>query len=549
MTKHTVCNQATSLWLAGLVTALAMLPIFFFEIPAMNDYPNHLARMYLLTSTGTLDQNPYYYVYLPYIYPNLAMDIVVPILARLLDVTFATKVFLIVSQLLVVSGAVALEMAVKQRHEFAGFAGAALLYCLPFAWGFLNFEFGVGLALWGLASWLVLANRKPTTRVAAHALFCTSLYVSHLVAFALYGMTLGFYELWRAFQSNSDWRNSTRTLIILVAPAIIIMAYFFYSTANINTGTNEVGERAFEWRKFISIFHGMNGYNAFLSIGNIFAILVMTYFMLRKRYLLIMPQGRWIAVGFFILIVVLPSSLFGGDFLNLRIAVASLLISPAFLSFSPSSGFFRLIPPCVLSFITLANAGQMAGLSLNYRPEYAALQESFKRIQRDTFVLVGHANFKDNRFDKNQTPILSATALAAYYADAFVSTLVIIPGQQPLRVCPELKSVTLSNTKDYWPVDISVLGAVATGVSTSDIPTYVRNWVYDYDYLYLVGPAGPNPLPSRLTALTISKSFTLYRITKLPGEGNALIRSTVNNSRNGEPPPDGCLKKPRAMIP
>ena len=191
-TKQIPCSQATSLWLVGSITALAILPVFLVEIPAMNDYPGHLARMYLLVSIGTPDQNPYYYFYLPFIYPNLAMDIVVPIFARFMDVASATKAFLILSQILVVSGAVALEMVVKRRHEFAGFAGAAVLYCLPFAWGFLNFEFGVGLALWGLASWFALENQKPVMRLAAHAWFCFSLFVCHLVAFGLYGVTLVF---------------------------------------------------------------------------------------------------------------------------------------------------------------------------------------------------------------------------------------------------------------------------------------------------------------------------------------------------------------------
>ena len=172
-TKQISHSQPTSLWLVGSITALAILPVFLVEIPAMNDYPGHLARMYLLASIGTPDQNPYYYFYLPYIYPNLAMDIVVPFFARFMDVASATKAFLILSQILVVSGAVALEMAVKKRHEFAGFAGAAVLYSLPFAWGFLNFEFGVGLALWGLAAWFALEdNEAHYASCCSHIVLC-----------------------------------------------------------------------------------------------------------------------------------------------------------------------------------------------------------------------------------------------------------------------------------------------------------------------------------------------------------------------------------------
>jgi hypothetical protein len=545
--KLTLRIQPTSLWLVGLITALAILPGCLVQLPAMNDYPGHLARMYLLASIGTPDQNPYYYFYLPFIYPNLAMEIVVPILARFMDVTSATKVFFILSQILVISGAVALEMVIKRRHEFAGFAGAACLYCLPFAWGFLNFEFGVGLALWGLASWFALENKETATRIAAHVLFCSSLFVCHLVAFGLYGATLVFRELWRAFQPNVDWKKSARTLAILAGPAAFIFLYYVASTANIAKGVTEWSALI----KFLTILHGMNGYSVYLSLANISAIIIMIYFMFKERCLSIMPQGKWIAVGFLILILVLPFHLLGGDFVEVRIAIGALLILPAFLTFRPTKQFFRFVPALVLSLITLVNAGHIASLWLTYRPEYAALQASFKQIQRGAFVLVGHANFADDRFDKTKTPIMTATALATHYSNAFVSTLVTIPGQQPLQVCPEFRRLDVGRTgraADYMPPAFSVLAAVANGSSTPDVPTHVRDWVHDYDYLYLVGPPGPNPMPNRLKVLTAGNTFTLYQIIKFPGEGNALSNAADRSGNVIAGQPDGCLlRQPKAL--
>lgn len=504
----------------------------------MNDYPGHLARMYLLASLGAPDQNPYYYFYLPFVYPNLAMDIVVPILARFMDAAYATKSFLVLSQILVVSGAVALEMVIKRRHEFAGFAAAAALYSLPFSWGFLNLEFGVGLALWGLATWFAFENRGFVTRLAAHAFFCVCLFVSHLVAFGLYGATLFFSELWRAFQPNIDWKRSTRTLVILAGPGAIILGYFFACVAN------NVGEGATKWNalgKFLSILHGMNGYSPYLSVANILAITIASFFMFSRRYLFIIPQGKWIAVGFMALILVLPFRAFGGDLPGLRIAIGALLILPAFLTFPRRIGCFRVIPPIVLSLIALGNAGHIASLWLSYRPEYAVLQESFKQIKSGAFVLVAHANFKDDRFDMSEMPLMTAMALAAHYSNAFVPTLFTIPGQQPLQVCPDLKRLALGRTKDYWPVAFSNLLAVANGTITSDILPYVRDWVHDYDYLYLIGPPGPNRMPTRLTALTKSTRFTLYRIIKLPGEGNALSDAVQSSKNLNTKQPEACL--------
>ncbi len=60
----------------------------------MVDYPNHLARMYILSASGTPDANPFYRTAWA-LYPNLAMDLIIPQMARLIDVETATRLFLL----------------------------------------------------------------------------------------------------------------------------------------------------------------------------------------------------------------------------------------------------------------------------------------------------------------------------------------------------------------------------------------------------------------------------------------------------------------------
>ena len=71
------------------------------------------------------------------------MDLVIPQIARLAGVESATRLFLLLSQILIVGGAMALERVVKGRVQVSGFVAVMFLYCLPFAWGFVNFEFGL----------------------------------------------------------------------------------------------------------------------------------------------------------------------------------------------------------------------------------------------------------------------------------------------------------------------------------------------------------------------------------------------------------------------
>ena len=47
-----------------------------------------------------------------------------------------------------------------------------------------------------------------------------------------------------------------------------------------------------------------------------------------------------------------------------------------------------------------------------------------------------------------------------------------------------------------------------------DAPAYLSNWAAHFDYLYLVGPRIPNPLPELLEEAAGGERFALYRIKK-----------------------------------
>src|SRR5258708_35451451 len=102
-------NYMKPAWCAVIVlTALSLLPTLLVDIPAMADYLNHLARMHLLVDAGTANENPYYEISFA-LYPNLAMDLIVPQLARFLQVEQATRFFFFISEVLIVTRAIILE--------------------------------------------------------------------------------------------------------------------------------------------------------------------------------------------------------------------------------------------------------------------------------------------------------------------------------------------------------------------------------------------------------------------------------------------------------
>jgi hypothetical protein len=233
--KPSGLNGSPAVIVFVLLAVASLLPVLLTPIPAMVDYPNHLARMYILSQNGSADANPYYEVAWA-LYPNLAMDLLIPQVARLISVENATRLFLLLSQLLIVGGALALERVVKGRVHLAGFAALMFLYCLPFSWGFVNFEFGLGVAFWGIAGYLAVAERAWPMRFIANALFVIALFVAHFFALGIYGATLGLYELWRAFDRKAPYRDAVLRLVLLAIPVVALLG-LMRSEAKVRTGS------------------------------------------------------------------------------------------------------------------------------------------------------------------------------------------------------------------------------------------------------------------------------------------------------------------------
>jgi len=503
-------DRSAAIVVFALLAAVSFLPVLLTPIPAMVDYPNHLARMYILSQNGTADANPYYEVAWA-LYPNLAMDLLVPQMARLISVENATRLFLLLSQLLIVGGALVLERVVKGRVHLAGFAALMFLYCLPFAWGFVNFEFGLGVALWAIAAYLMVAERALPVRFVVNAAFVTALFAAHFFALGVYGATLGFYELWRAYQRKVSYREAALRLVTLAIPVVALFGVMQLTAGSIGS---EGTTWAFEFKP-LWLFRIMNGYNLTVSAASALTLMALLYFAAGRGVLQLEPAGIWLAIGFAVLYLVIPSKLFGTSFVDLRVIPAAALIIPAFCSLSLPNRRWTIAALTAVTGITLANLAIVYVGWLSYRADYASIIESFHKIGRGSLVLVGTSGQgEDPPFnDLTQYPMSYAPTLAVHYASAFVPNVFTEVGKQPLQARAAVRRLA-SPYGGLMP--IRVLTAIAAGQTPTDIPPFIRTWYRDYNYLYVLGPRVVNPLPNLLEELDGSTRFVLYKIRRTP---------------------------------
>ena len=492
----------------ALLAALALIPVFVAQIPAMADYPNHLARMHLLARDAAGDAHPFYQTAWR-ADPNLAMDILIPFAAKALGVETAMRAFLLLSQLLILSGSIAIEQVVKGRISVSPFVGGIFLYSLPFAWGFLNFEFGIGLALWGFAAMVMVRDSPWPTRLVIHTMFCAFLFAAHFYAFGVYGAALGFYELWRITTSRLSPEIVLCRLVLLATPAVILVVLMAFAGG-------AVGGEGMRWyfsAKPLWLFLVLNGYNFTISALSGGVLLCFIVAACRRGVLRLVGAGPWLAGGFAALFLLIPGRLFDTSFADVRIIPAVALILPAFMSFSFPNRIWRYAAVSISSVIAIVNLALVLFVWTSYNEEYKTLVESFGRLDKGARVLVAHSGqaLDPPILDLGQYPIYNAPTLAVHYADAFVPSLFTAKGKQPLSVHERVRALDIPYGA---PAPNALLKSVAEGEGRELAPIYIRNWPQDYDYLYVVGPLTANPMPALLEQLCHGSRFVLYRIRK-----------------------------------
>jgi hypothetical protein len=411
----------------ALLLALVAAPVFSTVLPPLSDYPNHLARMHLLAEGG----DRFYAVrWAPL--PNLAEDLIVPPLARLIPLELAGRLFLVAIFALIAGGVVSLNRVATGGWRLWPLAAFLLLYNRTFIWGYLNYLFGLGAALFGLALWMALEGRRPWLRALAAAIAALFCFFSHLAAFGVYALALCGVELPRMAADLFAGRSSAlgRSAAILAAPFVIPAALLL----RWHRLTAEGGISFAEFpRKFDLLFSVFDNYNRPFDIAS-FALFAGSLIWLGwTRRLGLTPRLGSAAGLLFIAYLALPSQTYGGSGLDHRLPLAIFLLliagsAPLFpsrraaVAVGTAAAFLLAVRIAVIEHFWL-RAGRI----------YAADLAGIDRLPRGVRLAVA---YPADAIHARAAPEVHLAAMAVVRRDAFVPTLFAFPGQQPLALRP-----------------------------------------------------------------------------------------------------------------
>ena len=153
--------------LFGAFTLLISIPIWTHPVPPLSDYVNHLARMQVIATLAKNPQLAQFYEINWQVIPNLTMDLIVPPIARVMNIYLAGQAFIVAMFALIISGVLMLNRALIGRWSVLPLFAIPLLYNYIFLVGLMNYIFGIGVALWALAGWVAARERTLAAALCA----------------------------------------------------------------------------------------------------------------------------------------------------------------------------------------------------------------------------------------------------------------------------------------------------------------------------------------------------------------------------------------------
>ena len=513
------------------LAAIASIPILLYPWPPLSDYINHLARMHVIATIGSDPNLALFYQIEWQVIPNLMMDLIVPILQRVMNVYLAGQAYTIMTFVLILSGTLALNRQLYRHWSVLPLIAFPLLYNNVFLVGTMNYLFGIGLALWALTSWVALRERAVALRLAVSTLFVLALFFCHLFAVGVYGLGLLAFELQRLL--GLRWRGPLAVdgaakpglppwldFIVSGLPFLPVVPLLLMSP----TWTLRWD---FTWElsgKVNGLLFVIEVYSRSATFFLATIVAIAAVFAARHRALQFHPFGWMLLAVGGITYLVLPRVLFDTYMADQRlpIALAFMIIACAHLDLRDE--FVRRGFATVLVLLLAVRAFEVQGVWREISRGTASFRDSVRHIERGSKVLVAYAD-PDNGDNARDLWLTHAACLAIIERSALVTTAFTVLGKQVMHVRRDYRDRV--DTEDGTPPSIRQLLSHTELTDWDDDPPYWSRWTTDYDYLYILFTDRDyaNPDPTRLTPLFAGNRFVLYHID---GAQLARARKTSN---------------------
>lgn len=506
-----------------LLGVAALLPLTMVDIPALVDYPNHLARMHVIAQNGTNQLLASNYQVAWSATPNLAMDLILPPLTQIFSVTTLGRLFIALTMISLVTGTLVLHRTLHGSIGLWPMATYLFLYNHLLIMGFLNYLFSIGVALMLFAAWIASDRWAAWIRWTLFPLALAALFFSHIFALGIYGVCVSTYEIARAWPSlRTEWRSLPRRWAVV--------AWQFLPAAGLVLATMpDSGSGGFIYGPLMSkvraIWSPTLTYITPTDAGIFLFVVAILVGGLATRRLVLCHAVRFPLVVLTVLAAAMPFWTEGAwgitAFMDLRLPLFIALLLMAGLR--PHNISARVAISVICAAAVLMSA-RLIDTSLEWRKidgQYAEFRDALQFIEPGASILPAQTQDSPRREGETRFDYLywHLPVLAVLDRSAFVPTMFTDPAKQPVRAAPARVAM---DTDFGAPIKIDLLVDSARGgnmvAGGLGMKPFWRDWPRRYDYVVITHFGTPeNPLPDLLTLEHEGSYFSIYRVLNKDG--------------------------------
>lgn len=494
-----------------LVLAVALLPLVFTRFPPLADYPNHLARMHILGDYSLSPELQTYYLPILSAQPNLAMDLVMPFLARFMPLELAGRVFIGLTLATLMAGTVTLHRTLFERWSLWPLAAVVFLYNRLLLWGFLGLLLTVGLSLFATATWIMLRDRGVVLRLLVNTLWSLIIFFGHLFAFGMYAIVVFGYELHRQYAHyRATKKFSLAELVGAGLPLLVPLVIFVTASPVADNGSIKWGPFA---NHIVAWLYPFLNYSMPLDVATAILVFGALLLALYKRKLLFSPA---MAVGLALLAVVhmvMPDELFSSFMADRRIPVAFVFFGIASCTWRFDASRWRTF--ALTAFIAVFGIRMIVIDDIWAKGDviYQDLLSAFNELPRGAKIL--DFSLLPQTRPTWTIPLLEAASYGVVAKDALVTSLYASPTVAGQTVAFKEPYATLA--KNMPKADFRHVASVRDGQAAQAVAERSGFLEADllacFDYMLVTHPeAFSIDVPARLMLVQRNTRFELYKI-------------------------------------
>ncbi len=495
----------------------AAAPVFSVQVPPLEDYINHLARMYVLTNG---DRDPLvakFYGIEWAVIPNLVMDLVVPLFSKWMNIYLAGQIFVVLTLTLLVTGSFVVHYAIHRRWSAWPLVSFLFLYNNILLFGFMNYLFGLGVALWGVAAWILLRPQRSPVRAVVSTAFVLVLFTCHLFDVGVYGMGLLCYEAWVLRSRRQADGRIKRSRVIRDGLAFALPFVPLVPLMVISPTTGLATENYWDTTgKLDGLYYIFQNYSDLFDLSLAALVIGAAVWAARARMLALHPVGWYLLALGLVVYMAMPRMFFGSWVADQRLPVALAFLVIGFVNFKDDHRWARYF---LYTFVLGVACARFVSVFLVWQQidhAYADFRQSVAMIEPGSTILVANADDPTGS-DAFNMPLSHAACMAIIERSSLVSTAFSVAGKQILSVNPKYRDRV--DTEDGDPPTVSQLIAAANQDRTGEPEAYWSHWTEQFDYVYILYTDGTaNPAPDLLSRVYDGRRFQLYKVNQAAEE-------------------------------